>query len=348
MKKYNAINWKDGMKIKGEHFRQQRRYFLSELAASNRKFLNDNRFGVDGHSTADYPSYSLRDNKIYLNHLKAVTRSGHTIDVNNANKEYTPLLDLSEYLAKTNDGSVLQIYAKIDHEKEIEQGEIDPEEYPLRMPYVNSAITLEAMDLQHALNIKNLDVYLPIAQIKKQNHIFLEVNDYVPPVLKTSAHIKTAEWWNKFATYNFQIAGQNNQTSQRFSSNGSTDITSKNIALLSREIAFFFADKLDKFIYKLPDESPLEMFLFYKEFNRMFNAVLANMQRQQSMLKIFADWTSSSTNDFIEKIENINNLEYDHLDIHSAFKKINAFIEMMSTLFERISTLNTSQIEHVS
>ena len=347
MNKKWGTNWIDGMKVSSDHFKHDRTYLLEHSKEALSLVLNDNAFGIHNRLESDYYKFSVIDEMFSIHRIKAVSRTGYLYLVNDINNEHLQPLSLKSINEKYENGDTVQLYLKVDTGNWEEIGEIKEDDFPIRRPYSSYRFTVEDMNLSAAMDIKSLDTLLPVAQFMKANGVLMQKTNYIPPVLTVRSNKVLRDLHYSWAEFNFGLANLNSVTAQKISDTQHGSFLRSNILILSTQMAFFLADQIDEFNESYSDRSPHYMVIFYKKMARIINASLIAMKNRERIIQYMADWTDNTPQGFLEKIEEMNDLSYSHLDIISSIDTVKDFIQTIRTLFTRLTELNYFELQDV-
>jgi len=340
MKTHWGVNWKNGMKISSEHFLKERLHHNFMTSLVQNAMTTDYKYGLIEHPVYENLKYSLYNNRFTIESCYGISRGGVLLFVNEQNNKKINSLQLQSIRSEYKSGDVIQIYIRLLTDTIQEFGIIDGEAFPANYPDASYNYQLEYYGADTALDNDNLSFVLPIAQlIVKQDGIDI-TQDYIPPVYHTRASDKLMEYHRKFNEFNFELARLNSTIAQNIGGDAHGNFRKANILVLTNTLGVFIADQLDQFTYKYQNESPLEMFLFFRKISRLINASLINMQNRSEMVKLMGEWSGISEADFLSKLNEINSIEYTHNDVKRSMDVINRFVVMMNKLFLKIGESN--------
>ena len=342
-----GVNWKDGMKVSSNHFMSDRNFLIEHDKEVLSFLLGDNKFGIQNRSEADEFRYSIIDEKVSIQQLKAVSRSGYMFLINELIAPNITPLSLKEINGKYENNDIIQVYVKVDISEFLDFGEVGEDEFPMRKPFASYSYKIEDMNITAALDVKSLDSYLPFAQFFKANGVIMQKTNYIPPVFNVGSDKTLKDLHFKWAEFNFELANLNSVTAQKVSDSSHGSFLKANILILSTQMAFFLADQIDEFNECYLDQSPHQMVVFYKKMARVINASLIAMKNRERIIQYMADWTDNTPQGFLEKIEEMNDLVYDHLQISESIEVVKNFISTVRSLFNRLTELNYYELQDV-
>jgi len=340
-----GVNWMDGMKVSSGHFEADRTFLIEHDKEVLSFLVNDNKFGIHTRSESDEFKYSVIDEKVSVQQLKAVSRSGYMFLIDEKNAPNINSLSLKEINGNYENNDVIQIYIKVELNEFNSFGEVKEDEFPMRKPYASYSYKLEDMNIAAALDVKSLDSYLPFAQFFKANGVLMQKTNYIPPVFNVRSDKTLKGLHFNWAEFNFELANLNSVTAQKVSDSSHGSFLRSNILILSTQMAFFLADQIDEFNESYLDRSPHQMVIFYKKMARVINASLIAMKNRERIIQYMADWTDNTPQGFLEKIEEMNDLNYNHLMINEAIETVKNFIGTVRSLFNRLTELNYYELQ---
>ncbi len=169
---HKTVNWKDGMKIRQDHFVQTENALLDEARDARAVAINPFNYGLlpspDGSTSVDV-RVELSDTQqvvVQLFTCRAITSGGARIDVR---AEEGATLQASYSLSDT-EATLFDVIMAVNPFVRIPTGAPDPEEVPIRHPHSEPTYQLKIVP-SNQLNITELGTYhLSLAKVRVMGH----------------------------------------------------------------------------------------------------------------------------------------------------------------------------------
>ena len=340
MKSNWGVNWKNGMKINSDHFLKERLHnaFYQSMAA--KASVNENNFGLIHYPGVKSLSFKLYNNRISMDSCFGMTRGGWVVYINEENNRKIESLETEAIRRQASPGDRIQVYVKIIPNQANEFGVIDGEAFPVNYPDASFSYKIEYQSASDAVDADNLNLMLPFAMLKvSQSGIDLDP-EYIPPSMSIRADEKLMGFYNRYNETNFKMARTTSVVAQNLAPSSHSSYVRNNIKNLCQNLTVFLADQLDTFMIKSPDESPVNVFLFYKRMSRIINASLANMENRSEMVSLLAEWSEQESKEFMQLMNDVGSINYNHMDIYNSFQVIENYMQVIEKLFENLSSAN--------
>ncbi len=334
-----GVNWQDGMKITAAHFLDERRSTAWLMYQYSKLFVRDNNYGKLN-TDHDIPLYKIEGDTLYINRYEGVTQSGHFIYIGEEESAVIKGVRFSELEAKYSVDDVITIFLKLDLNQFEALGEPNADEMPYRQPYSMFKISIDYTSGANQLGEIGLPMAVPVLQMLRTQSGLIVNEAYIPPIAYIKADRKMTAWFYELVNLNFQIAALNSEIIQRLSSDTHTSYLKSSITILCTQMAFFMANNMDAFADELLHESPQTILSFYKKMGRVINASLVAMNNRERVIQYMADWTSSTPEVFLEKLDILNEMTYNHSDIRAFKLGLIQFTDLVLLMFRRLANLN--------
>jgi len=338
------VNWKDGMKINSSHFEAERRYVQSLSKVYGGIHIYDHNFGLISDDEQDDMRYSILSDSLSIEQYFGISRRGQSFYINEDNCSSIEKLDLKKLKMDYVDGEVIQIYIKANLDKHASFGNIDNEEFPVRYPHATIEYSLTHMRSDLTLKVSSLDMLVPVIRLIKNGDSLTIDDNYIAPAVSNYAHRKLRDRHHQLAHDNFKLASYNSEIAQKISAKPHGSFLESNIKILSTQMAFFIANYLDEFNDTYLYKSPKEIVVFYKRMNRIINACLISMQNKEQTIQYMGKWAGMPVQAFLDSLDAMNNMKYDHLNIDDCLSKVENYVNMINGLFGRLKELNYMEV----
>jgi hypothetical protein len=334
-----GVNWQDGMKICAENFLDERRYSADLMSKYAQYFVNDFNFGKLN-TDHDLPLYLIKDDTLYIRRFEGITRGGQFILINEGNADAIEGISLKSLEQRYSPDDRITIILRLNVNNELVFGHPDTDEMPFRQPHSIFEILVEHIAEKNLSNQSLSDTSLPILQLVRTQRGVVVDESYIPPVAFVRAHREMLAWFYELVNINYNIAALNAETIQRLSSESHSSYLRSSATVLCTQMAFFLANNMDEFADEFAGKSPYAILSFYKKMGRVINASLVAMNNRERVIQYMADWTASTPEGFLEKLDALNEIDYNHANLISINGQIREFTKLVQNLFSKLSTLN--------
>lgn len=335
-----AVNWKDGMKINSGHFTKERIYHQYAQSLANGCHLNNNNYGLINYPGLKNLNYKLYNNRITVDSCLGITRGGWVVFINEDNNRRIESLAIDSLRQEASSGDKIQVYLRVIPDEVNEFGVINGEAFPVSYPDASNSYRIEYQIADSTIDVDSQSYLLPFARLDvNQNGVELD-SKYIPPVTTVNASEKLMEYYESLNKLNFSLTRTISMIAQNLSSSMHSSYVNHNLKELANTLSIFQANQLDIFSLKIPDASPLDLFLYYKRLSRLINAALINMENRGEMVGLMSEWASVSSTEFMKTMDNMGALQYQHQNVANAMRSIETYITMMDKMFTNMSNAN--------
>lgn len=344
---HKAINWVDGMKLSSAQFVQTDLYHQELTRDSIAVNIHAYNYGVlppfAGHEKGAEITLLLKStNQIEASvfYCNAITADGGRIDITaNSNgmtaqhSEYISTQDLKE--------GDYYIVLKLDHENRIPVGQPDPSESPIRYPELSKKYAFEIVSEMELRHHDSVSYFLPVGQFRWYGGAIELNKNYVIPCtsLNSSIELKRVhlDWYNRLNDFQisaFKIMDKTSQTDRI------TDI-GLNVRAISEKALYYLAEKMYTYRTLVAIQPPIELVRYFSDLTHLFftSIKLIPAVQREELLKYFYEWKDVTPSNFEERISEMIEIQYDHLNIHQSIEHINNFLDVLVPLWNKLSTL---------
>ena len=290
----------------------------------------------------DIKGESAETLSVELRACNAVTRNGyHILFSKELYGDFTPKCTLKDIDIDLSTRQVVCILITVNPYKMLPVGVPDPETTPLHHPYVLPEVTLQLV-LEQNLNKAFLEGNSIVAgKVIVDGGAFSIDNEYIPAIQRIN--------YSERAMYALENM---TETLERIHSNA-LKVYAKNISNPHRSMladnTFALCDVVKNFYsqhcFELKNIAAEQPPIYTVRFaNALANLLLTSLRSLpekdfETLLQYFDEWTNIKPSDFMHKTSDIAHLSYNHLELNTLFTSIAAFLNVIDTLFHKLSEL---------
>lgn len=349
--KYKKVNWIDGMKINKDHFIALENYFAARINDQFYQQLNNNNFGLlpikdEPEKSPDIKIVTDNQNEISvkIDRCHGITPGGYRIEISAENKAENEFIlrnveTIYKQAAEQNDRIFLVI--SINPFSRIPFGDADPEEFPLRIPYVMPEYKLHLIPVKQ-INAKNpgKDMFI----IAKMNIVKdkPEIDEsYIPPCTSIDSHLKLIEFY-EFIYKNIS-ALETNCVKIIYDINEKQDenILTGIVKHITGDLLNFLSNNIPGYKWFLRAKPPIYVFEFIVKIARLLKNSFDSRtaEEKEVLLNYFSEYFDIVPSRFKQLLDNTIGLAYDHTEIYSIVEKCEDFMNVISVLFNELSKM---------
>ena len=351
-KKHFAVNWVDGMKLTQQHFLETDLHVQDLVRDTTALFLTTYNFGLlpPAHGTRLFSEIQLLEkvsNSVVVRvaRCNAVTAGGCRIAINpetrNSDGKYLSTnLPVDEALTDAERPSYYAVLT-VHPSKQVPLGPPDPDESPVRHPFVEPRYQLEMLPTTR-IREDGLGPYvLIIGRIFSEGGHYVVDQNFIPPCTSIDSHPRLLEYHTKFEGLLNALQRNSFTIVRRVHAQPQPTAISRNVQTLCIKMLDYLVQIL--FNYRnLDDQHPPVHTLDY--FNNLTSLLLTGLycmpaKEKEDVLVYFGEWTALSPNGFEELLLNLVELDYRHQDIGASMQHVDRFLTAMDKLWSKLSKL---------
>ncbi len=346
LQKY-PVNWVDGMKISRQHFFQTEQ-FVSDavrdaLAWSVPNFgygLLPDGMGFDVQIVCDF-SQQINVN---VATCRAITSDGCRVEVLgmgtlSLNSSFKQLM--SDYRLTADRDQTIYVALSVNVFEREAFGEPASNEMPPRQPHTQPTYQLSLIPAE-TIQIQSFGgAHLLIGKIRLQNGELRTDTKFIPASMAVSSHQLLIEWYQKFGkivgdieTYSFRIVQKIKIKSQKSS-------LTDNVQQLTESLIFALSDVLSSFRWRVPHQPPIFLLeaMLRLAYRLQSSLNLLIDKDKEELLTYFGEWSDLTATTIEGQLNTLLNAPYIHADTAILFEQTEAFFNIISTLFNKLSQL---------
>lgn len=344
---FEGINWVDGMKLSSGDFVHTDLYTQELVRDGISVAIHHTNFGLLPAFAGYDRSFDISLIKKNTNYLEvevrfcnAVTSDGSRINI--AYQQGAVEASFSAYMdvSKLSPGEHYVVLS-VNSLKRTAFGEPDPEESPLRYPYVKKEYSIDIVSKSDSQNRQVTSSFIPIGKLIQEGQETLVVPQYIIPSVYIESHPQLMEFHNRFyrSLHEFQTAAY--RIMDKTVNRPKITELGLNIRFITERILEYMASSFFEYRSILPQKAPIYLLKYFSDFAHVFfNAVrLVESAEREEMLKYFYEWKDVTPGNFEERLSNLIEMRYDHFEIAGAMECVADFMNVMVSLWGKLATL---------
>ncbi len=350
---YLAVNWTDGMKVDKSHFISTENFIIDGLRDIASLQVNNYNFGLLPTHVSNYTELSKYDVsktatnqvQIRISYCQAITQGGIRISITGEGITAYALSEAINLNTKTDllDGNQDYFYIIIvvnPFEKK-PSGEPDPEEIPIRQPYTQPHYDAQLIHVNN-VNIDQLGAYhLVIGRIIKQGDNYFKDEDFIPPCTTITSSDKLLLHYQNFGKALNTLQNLSIQIIQKIHLKNQKSTIAQNIKNLC-EVILNYCNQQYFYFRNLGHQQPPAIFINAAAIfsNYIYTTInILSEKEKEELLNYFFEWSDITQVSFLNQLSTIIEINYDHYQVGSYTKKIQAVLNSMVTVWQRLNTL---------
>ena len=343
------INWVNGQKINNSHFFETYYNVIEMLRQNREESLTSYNYGfgeklekAESSIDLDIKGETAETLTVQLKSCNAVTRNGfHILFTKELYGDFIPECTLNGVDIDLSARQVLCILLTVNPYKMLPVGIPDPETTPLHHPYVLPEITIQLV-LEQNLNKAFLEGNSIIAgKIIVDGGAFATDIDYIPAIQRIDCSEKAITFLEYMTTTLERIHDNSLKVYSKNVSNPHRSMLADNTFAICDVVKNFYGRHIFELKNIVKEQSPVHIVHLA---NALANLILTSLRSLpekdfETLLQYFDEWTNIKPSDFMHKTSSIAHLEYNHLEINILFTEIASFLNIIDTLFHKLSEL---------
>ena len=349
--KYFQVNWVDGMKINKQHFIALENVLNDQLMNSVAVGINNFNYGLLPPLPGKSSSLKMVLNADNQNHIRvkilecrAITPGGARIEIlENALDLYKfsiPFPDI-DYEPDSSKEENFHVLLSVQPYSRIPIGNADPSEEPPRYPFTIPEIKVHILPEEKVTHKELGSYFIYIGKIKMMEGQPEIISEYIPPCSSIQSHTRLIDLHSKYDNFFSQLELNLLKILRKIQDKEQSNELAKAVSILSTNVLYFISTSILEFRWKIENQPPISMFEFVARCARIIrNVVDANSGKaKEELLNYFMDWCNLNQGEFEEILINTVNFQYEHFRIQDTAVIMNQFVEVISTLFDKLSDL---------
>ena len=283
---YYPVNWKDGMRVSAKDFAATDQAWTDALRDVRASLFQGMQFGLlpalrDSSDTSSYPKLVYEPSRflLTLQECRAITEGGYRIEITEEayRQLQTPLQLPSVRMQKQED---VEVYITVDIFSPQGAGKLTTDAPP-RHGFVCPMYELSLIYKSDETGLSGFN-HLKIAEYKWARNKFERDEQFIPACMTITANSALQERFSKAGSYLKTIHDNSIALVRQYRSDSRPDV--KDAAQWVEKIATFIAQTLWTYNDLLPNQSPINTLIFFKNFAQ-FVLSTSEMQEVNAFLK---------------------------------------------------------------
>ena len=343
------INWVNGQKINNTHFFETYYNVVEMLRQNREEELTSYNYGFGEKSEKeecsidmDIKGESAETLSVELRACNAVTRNGyHILFTKELYGDFTPKCTLKDIEIDLSTRQVVCILLTVNPYKMLPVGVPDPETTPLHHPYVLPEVTLQFV-LEQNLNKAFLEGNSIVAgKVIVDGGSFSIDSDYIPAIQRINCSGRAMYALENMTEILERIHSNALKVYAKNVSNPHRSMLADNTFALCDVVKNFYSQHCFELKNIAAEQPPIYTVRFANALANLLLTSLRSLPEKdfETLLQYFDEWTNIKPSDFMHKTSDIAHLSYNHLELNTLFMSIAAFLNVIDTLFHKLSEL---------
>ncbi len=345
------VNWVDGMKINKQHFIAMENALNDQVKDAVSMGINDRNYGLLPPLPGSSNSLKMvmnTDNqnqiRLKIQECRAITSAGARVEIlenySEINGFSVPFPD-TEYKIEGSKDDTFFVVLSVQPYKRIPVGNANPEEEPPRYPFTVPDIQVHILPDQQVTRREFGTYFICLGMLKIVDGQPEIVNNYIPPCTSIQSHPLLKELHSKYDNFFGKLEVNLLKILRKVHEKEQSNELTKVVSFLSTSLLFFISNSILEFRWNTANQPPIGMFEFVARCARVIkNAIDANSGKaREELLNYFMDWSSLNQGELETILVNTVNFQYDHTRIMDTAMVIDQFIDVVSSLFDKLGNL---------
>ena len=237
------------------------------------------------------------------------------------------------------------VIIKVDPFARVPFGEPDPEEQPLRHPHVMPAYHLELVPKSMVKSVQFLITAIPIAKITNTYNQGTQLDEnYIPPCTSINSYPLLFDQYKLYEKTIQHLDGnlfEIIKKIQQKKSNNEANTLTHDIEGISNTALDYINANIDHYRMILSQYPPVYVLSWFKGLARSIKSNMRFLLNKESMLSYFNRYISNvEERSFDVVIQQLCDIQYNHLEIRESFDAIDRFLFFMDNLFKELVRLD--------
>jgi hypothetical protein len=347
--KFKPVNWVDGMKLSSAHFIATDQYNQDFVRDARSIFINNHNFGLLPPSAGQRSSLDLDVLEKATNHLEvkvrlcnAVTAEGCRIDLNTIGTSNKPL-EYNHYFPEYpgNGNITYNILLSVNPFQRVPSGSLDPQINPPRFPDVSQGYSISILPVSEMAFVESENYHLLLGQFVLSNGKIAINDKFITPSSSVSSHQALIKYYELFSSQMNDIQLSAFTIVDKTQNKNSVTVIGQNIRIISEKMLDYFAQIFYEYRNFGYQESPARLSGYFSKLAHVFftGVKLIESNEREAMLRYFYEWRDVTPGNFEELLASTIELVYDHHNIYASMSLIEEFLQVISMLWKKLSTL---------
>ncbi|MFB9056256.1 hypothetical protein ACFFU9_05815 [Mariniflexile ostreae] len=344
------INWKDGVKLSEKHFFEQYYNTMETIKNYSSTGQKNYDFGVlepiDEYTDAlelELSSDTGNTMTVSLTACNAITKNGYKILFYNGlyGEDFKPKKTIDFKEAEDAATHKYYVIVSISPFELLPVGYPDPEVVPLHHPYALPKIALDVVPYNQ-VNTHFLEGhFIIVGEVQSESGMFSLNKAYIPPVKKVVYNDKLTKFRLNLVQVFIRMRKSAILIIKKNRGNNRINRLAENTFALCSDFNQFYAQSIYFLEEIASEESPI---LLANQISILANQLSTSLhimdeKEREELLQYYFEWTDIKPSTFNDKIDDVLNNRYNHMDIAVTVDVLGEFISVIDRLFNKMSAL---------
>ena len=185
--------------------------------------------------------------------------------------------------------------------------------------------------------------HITIGKLKVVGNGVEIIEKYIPPCAKVTNHKDLMDIYQDLDKMLSRLESDSTLIVQKIYRKDQTNLLAKTVLFFTESMLRHLSTNIHHFRWFVPEMPPIFMVEYFASFARLLKNSL-DMKAgtgKEEMLNYFKDWIVEVNQGELEGIiDQLVNIEYNHMDINESIEKIEAFSVTLSTVMNKLSKLD--------
>ncbi|RYD53145.1 MAG: hypothetical protein EOP52_03115 [Sphingobacteriales bacterium] len=350
---YHAINWADGMKISRTHFVGQENHLLFRITESVAAQLHSFDYGLLPAPAINQFANEIRfeilsgnEVEIVISRLDALTPSGYRItsgmDELASQLRFTvsaPALSATDGFRSDEDAYLALL--QVRPFERIPAGPLDPEEIPYRHPYALPAMQVALLPESQYNPAFPGNHFVVLGRLVRRAGALTADDQFIPPCTSIRSHPLLMRQYENIGVYISEMQQNAWSIVQKTRSRAQQTDLSRSIRGFCEDLVTAISQIYFRFrnlSFHLPPIYCVEAIATLA--GQLMNSLQLLPEREkEEEIKYFAEWCDVQPGQLESHLSQVIELRYEHLRVARHFQQIDALLQMVSTILQRLNRL---------
>ncbi|MFT3936526.1 MAG: hypothetical protein QM726_23070 [Chitinophagaceae bacterium] len=358
-KKYQSVNWTDGMKVNKEHFISTENFVSDSLRDVASVSVNSYNFGLlpplkgSGAVLSNYAVSKTATNQLQIRvgYCQAITPGGVRISITGdglSNYALSKTIDLATAAKSTEKDGVpntgteyFYVVIVANLFERVVSGNPDPEEVPVRQPFTQPYYDIELM---HATQV-SLDqlggFHLVIGRIAKTGDDFSKDESFIPPCSSITSNDILLERYKVVGKAMEDVQNLSLQIVQKINYKDQKSQIAQDIKAFCQTILGFSNQHYFYFRNMVHQQPPVFLLNAISSFSSFIHSYLQTLpeKEKEALLNYFFEWSDITPVIFLSKLSSIIEIDYNHYAVGGNMNNIISLLHSVVLILEKLNTL---------
>ncbi|WP_029906688.1 hypothetical protein [Prevotella sp. 10(H)] len=346
--RYKLVNWTEGMDVDFKHLQQTENYFIERLGDNLASRLTGYNYGLlpsldrkQASGEFDISERVTGKVEIRLRSCNGITAGGYRISYNPVHSEYLLYTHSFDEEKDNSNTSYWDVILSVDPFERIPSGIPDSKENPPRHPDVTEHYQLSLAPQGH-VNYERLgSFHLVIGRVRQYGGRYEVDTNYIPPCTSMCSHPDLLKYYESFGSCLNDIERASKIIISKIRNRSQNSPIANYIAVMCENMMRYIASIYFSYRNTGRDALPVEIINYFSTLAHTCYISLdfASKTEKEELLKYFYEWSDVTPGSFEELLSNTLSIIYDHNNIRSTMIQVESFLQIMSELWLRLSTL---------